>query len=154
MARTTKQLNNTAVEKAKAKDKPYTLTDGNGLFLLIMPSGSKTWQFNYYRLITKKRAKFSLGAYPNLTIAQARAKREEYRSLLAQGIDPQEHKEQEQKAAITKIENSLLFIAERWKTKKAQEVEELTLKKNWRRRDIYLFSFIGDISVRFSHLQQ
>lgn len=150
MARTTKQLNNTAVEKAKAKDKPYTLTDGNGLFLLIMPSGSKTWQFNYYRPITKKRAKFSLGAYPNLTIAQARAKREEYRSLLAQGIDTQEHKEQEQKAAISKIENSLLFIAERWKAKKAQEVDALTLKKNWRRMDMYLFSFIGDISVRFS----
>ncbi|HDR1160933.1 TPA: tyrosine-type recombinase/integrase [Pasteurella multocida] len=147
MARTTKQLNNTAVEKAKAKDKPYTLTDGNGLFLLIMPSGSKTWQFNYYRPITKKRAKFSLGAYPNLTIAQARAKREEYRALLAQGIDPQEHKEQEQKAAITKIENSLLFIAERWKAKKAQEVEALTLKKNWRRMEAYLFPVIGNMPV-------
>ncbi|HDR1003539.1 tyrosine-type recombinase/integrase [Pasteurella multocida] len=147
MARTTKQLNNTAVEKAKAKDKPYTLTDGNGLFLLIMPSGSKTWQFNYYRPITKKRAKFSLGAYPNLTIAQARAKREEYKALLAQGIDPQEHKEQEQKAAISKIENSLLFIAERWKAKKAQEVEALTLKKNWRRMEAYLFPVIGNMPV-------
>ncbi|HEH9770873.1 TPA: tyrosine-type recombinase/integrase [Pasteurella multocida] len=147
MARTIKQLNNTAVEKAKAKDKPYTLTDGNGLFLLIMPSGSKTWQFNYYRPITKKRAKFSLGTYPNLTIAQARAKREEYRALLAQGIDPQEHKEQEQKVAITKIENSLQFIAERWKAKKAQEVEELTLKKNWRRMETYLFSSMGNMPI-------
>lgn len=43
MARTTKPLTNTEVDKAKARDKPYTLTDGNGLFLLIMPSGVKTW---------------------------------------------------------------------------------------------------------------
>ncbi|HDR1022024.1 TPA: tyrosine-type recombinase/integrase [Pasteurella multocida] len=147
MARTTKQLNNTAVEKAKAKDKPYTLTDGNGLFLLIMPSGSKTWQFNYYRPITKKRAKFSLGAYPNLTIAQARAKREEYRALLAQGIDPQVHKQEQELKQQAENTNTLLSIAERWKAKKAQEVEALTLKKNWRRMEAYLFPIIGNMPV-------
>ncbi len=72
MAITTKQLNNTAVEKAKAKDKPYTLTDGNGLFLLIMPSGSKTWQFNYYRPITKKRTKFRIAKLLILVMPQKR----------------------------------------------------------------------------------
>ncbi|MBN6068161.1 hypothetical protein HYE54_05135 [Aggregatibacter actinomycetemcomitans] len=41
----------------------------------------------------------------------------------------------------------MLAVAERWKAKKAQEVEELTLKKNWRRMETYLFPFIGDIPV-------
>lgn len=147
MPKITRPLTNTEVEKAKPQAKEYTLTDGYGLFLLILPSGIKSWRFNYARPITQKRTKISLGIYPAVSLAQARAKREEYRALLAQGIDPQEHKEQEQKAAITKIENSLLFIAERWKTKKAQEVEELTLKKNWQRMEAYLFPVIGNMPV-------
>ncbi|APW56602.1 Prophage CP4-57 integrase [Pasteurella multocida] len=147
MPKITKPLTNTEVEKAKPQAKEYTLTDGYGLFLLILPSGIKSWRFNYARPITQKRTKISLGIYPAVSLAQARAKREEYRALLAQGIDPQEHKEQEQKAAITKIENSLLFIAERWKAKKAQEVEALTLKKNWRRMETYLFSSMGNMPI-------
>lgn len=147
MPKITRPLTNTEVEKAKPQAKEYTLTDGYGLFLLILPSGIKSWRFNYARPITQKRTKISLGIYPAVSLAQARAKREEYRALLAQGIDPQEHKEQEQKAAISKIENSLLFIAERWKAKKAQEVEELTLKKNWRRMEAYLFPVIGNMPV-------
>ncbi|MFC1170817.1 tyrosine-type recombinase/integrase [Pasteurella multocida] len=147
MPKITRPLTNTEVEKAKPQAKEYTLTDGYGLFLLILPSGIKSWRFNYARPITQKRTKISLGIYPAVSLAQARAKREEYRALLAQGIDPQEHKEQEQKAAIAQIENSLLFIAERWKTKKAQEVEELTLKKNWRRMEAYLFPVIGNMPV-------
>ncbi|MFC0932718.1 tyrosine-type recombinase/integrase [Pasteurella multocida] len=147
MPKITRPLTNTEVEKAKPQAKEYTLTDGYGLFLLILPSGIKSWRFNYARPITQKRTKISLGIYPAVSLAQARAKREEYRALLAQGIDPQEHKEQEQKAAISKIENSLLFIAERWKAKKAQEVEALTLKKNWRRMEAYLFPIIGNMPV-------
>ncbi|WP_198684225.1 tyrosine-type recombinase/integrase [Pasteurella multocida] len=147
MPKITRPLTNTEVEKAKPQSKEYTLTDGYGLFLLILPSGIKSWRFNYARPITQKRTKISLGIYPAVSLAQARAKREEYRALLAQGIDPQEHKEQEQKAAISKIENSLLFIAERWKAKKAQEVEALTLKKNWRRMEAYLFPIIGNMPV-------
>jgi phage integrase family site-specific recombinase len=143
MARSVKQLNNKSVDNAKPKDKPYTLTDGNGLFLLVMPSGSKTWQFNYYRPITKKRAKFSLGAYPSVTIAQARSIREEYRSLLAQDIDPQSHlKEQQEEQSAT-----FLSVANRWKEKRQKEVEPLTMKKNWDRLEKYLFPIIGHYSV-------
>ncbi|WP_032093370.1 integrase arm-type DNA-binding domain-containing protein [Necropsobacter rosorum] len=147
MSRITKPLTNTEVEKAKPKNEPYTLTDGNGLFLLVLTSGVKSWRFNYLRPLTKKRTKIALGTYPALSLAQARSIREEYRALLAQDIDPQEHKKQKQKAAIAHIENSLLTIANRWKFKKAQEVEAKTLEKNWRRMEMYLFPFIGGISI-------
>ncbi|HJF79275.1 preprotein translocase, partial [Gallibacterium anatis] len=58
MARVTKPLTNTEIDRAKPKGRPYTLTDGNGLFLLISTTGSKTWQFNYYRPVINKRTKF------------------------------------------------------------------------------------------------
>ena len=147
MPKITKTLTNTEVERSKPKAKEYTLTDGYGLFLLVLPTGVKSWRFNYIRPLTKKRTKVSLGTYPALSLAQARSIREEYRSLLAQGIDPQEHKEQEQKAAIEHIENSLLSVANRWKAKKVQKVEAETLKKDWRRMEIYLFPFIGDMPI-------
>ncbi|MDT8766451.1 integrase arm-type DNA-binding domain-containing protein, partial [Pasteurella multocida] len=78
MPKITRPLTNTEVEKAKPQAKEYTLTDGYGLFLLILPSGIKSWRFNYARPITQKRTKISLGIYPAVSLAQARAKREEY----------------------------------------------------------------------------
>ena len=49
MAKKVKPLVDTEIKKAKASNKPYTLTDGYGLFLIISPTGSKSWRFNYYR---------------------------------------------------------------------------------------------------------
>ena len=72
MARTTKPLTNTEIEKAKPKTdkdgKPTknTLTDGLGLFLLVTPNGSKLWRFNYYKPNSKKRTEMSLGTFPNV----------------------------------------------------------------------------------------
>ena len=88
MARVTKPLTNTEVDKAKPKEKDYSLTDGYGLFLLVLATGVKSWKFNYYRPISNKRTKISIGTYPEITLAQARTIRDEYRALLAKGIDP------------------------------------------------------------------
>ena len=54
MARITKPLTNTEIEKAKPRDKDYTLSDGQGLYLLIKSNGSKLWRFNYYQPFTQK----------------------------------------------------------------------------------------------------
>jgi len=59
------------IDNAKAKDKRYDLTDGGGLVLEVMPSGSKTWRFKYD--LNGKREKVTVGAYPAFTIKQARA---------------------------------------------------------------------------------
>lgn len=61
MPKTTKPLTDKEVKLAKPKEKEYTLTDGYGLFLLVLPSGVKTWRFNYTRPYSKKRTKISLG---------------------------------------------------------------------------------------------
>lgn len=61
----TKPLTDTETKAAKPKDADYQLYDGDGLTLLIKSSGSKLWQFRYYRPLTKQRTKQSFGAYPN-----------------------------------------------------------------------------------------
>ena len=94
MARTTKPLTNTEVKQAKAREKVYSLTDGNGLQLRVKPNGSKFWLFDYRRPYTKVRTSLSFGAYPEVSLADARQKRTEARALLAKDIDPKEHRDE------------------------------------------------------------
>ena len=70
MARIVKPLSPTEIKNAKPKEKEYTLSDGEGLLLLILPSGSKSWRFNYARPLTGKRTKMALGGYPELSLAE------------------------------------------------------------------------------------
>ncbi len=113
MSRTKKPLTDTEIRKAKPKEKEYPLSDVNGLILRVKPNGSKIWLFNYYHPVTKKRTNAGLGMYPQIQLAAARAKREEYRALLAQGIDPQEHKKKAREATNEQIKNSFLAVAEK-----------------------------------------
>ncbi|WP_242650097.1 integrase arm-type DNA-binding domain-containing protein [Rodentibacter trehalosifermentans] len=69
MARVTKPLTNTEVERARPKEKEYNLVDGQGLSLRVKSTGAKTWIFNYYHPTTKKRTNFTIGNYPEITIA-------------------------------------------------------------------------------------
>ncbi|MDY4279932.1 MAG: integrase arm-type DNA-binding domain-containing protein [[Pasteurella] mairii] len=94
MARITKPLTNTEIDRAKPKEKDYTLSDGQGLYLLIKTNASKLWRFNYYQPFTKKRILLGLGKYPEISLAQARKQRDEFLALLAQNVDPQLHRKQ------------------------------------------------------------
>ncbi|NBI13758.1 integrase arm-type DNA-binding domain-containing protein [[Haemophilus] felis] len=116
MARITKQLTNTEVDKAKPKDKDYTLSDGKGLYLLIKPSGAKLWRFNYYKPFThpKKRALLGVGKYPDVTLQQARKIRDDYLALLAQNIDPQLHRQQTEQAKREELNNTFENVAWAW----------------------------------------
>lgn len=93
MAKIIKPLNDTQIKSAKPKEKDFTLSDGNGLYLLIKSNGSKIWRFNYISPDSKKRTLVSFGSYPEITLFNARQKRDEYRSLVSQGVDPQQHKQ-------------------------------------------------------------
>ena len=95
MARKTKPLTDTEIKAAKPKDADYQLYDGDGLTLLIKSSGSKLWQFRYYRPLTKQRTKQSFGAYPAVSLSDARKLRAESKVLLAKEIDPQEHQKEQ-----------------------------------------------------------
>ncbi|OOF57665.1 integrase arm-type DNA-binding domain-containing protein [Rodentibacter genomosp. 2] len=139
MARITKPLTNTEIDKSKPKDKDYTLSDGLGLYLLIKSTGAKLWRFNYYKPLTKKRALIGLGKYPDVSLSQAREKREELRALLSQGIDPQIHHQQQEEIKHKELINTYESVAWAWfeyrKTKKnfsldyQKDVESL-IKRN------------------------
>lgn len=86
-------LSDIQIKRAKPKDKPCTLNDGMGLSLLIDSAGSKGWRYSY-RFAGKPKM-ISLGVYGDVSLAQARAKRDEARSMLAKGINPSEARKAE-----------------------------------------------------------
>lgn len=124
MARTITPLNNTKIDKAKPQQKEFTLSDGKGLYLLIKPNGAKLWRFNYYKPFTqpKKRALIGVGKYPDISLQQARAIRDEYLSLLAQNIDPATYRQQQEQTKKDELNNTYESVAWAWfeyrKTKK------------------------------------
>jgi hypothetical protein len=79
-------LSDTKIRGAKTSDKQVKLFDGRGLFLLVAPSGGKLWRFKYRHEAKEKL--LSLGAYPEISLADARQRRDEARKQVAHGIDP------------------------------------------------------------------
>ncbi|MBQ0369664.1 integrase [Providencia rettgeri] len=147
MARKTKPLTDTEIKAAKPQDKDYQLYDGDGLTLLIKSSGSKLWQFRYYRPYTKQRTKQSFGAYPAVTLSDARKLRAESRSLLAKDIDPQEYQKDQIRNSQEAKTNTFQLIAERWWEVKKSTVTEDYGNDIWRSLERDVFPAIGDISV-------
>lgn len=83
-------LTDIKVRTAKPTDKQYKLTDGSGMHLLVHPNGSKYWRLQYR--FGGKQKMLALGIYPEVSLADARARRDEARKLLANGIDPGDKK--------------------------------------------------------------
>ena len=92
MAKKVKPITDTKCASAKPSDKEYPLHDGDGLILLVRPSGTKSWQFKYKNKIANKVSKMTLGTYPELSLSKAREYRSAYRTMLAEGLDPKEQK--------------------------------------------------------------
>ncbi|EPC6070140.1 MULTISPECIES: integrase [Enterobacter cloacae complex] len=147
MARKTKPLTDTEIKAAKPKDADYQLYDGDGLTLLIKSSGSKLWQFRYYRPLTKQRTKQSFGAYPAVSLSDARKLRAESKVLLAKDIDPQEHQKEQVRNSQEAKTNTFLLVAERWWNVKKASVTEDYADDIWRSLERDVFPAIGDISV-------
>lgn len=83
-------LNDTQIRAAKPADKQYKLTDGEGMYLLVHPNGSKYWRLSYR--FGGKQKTLALGVYPTTSLAAARSKRADAKTLLAEGVDPSEQK--------------------------------------------------------------
>ncbi|MFV9713335.1 MULTISPECIES: integrase domain-containing protein [unclassified Pantoea] len=148
MARMTRPLTNNEILKAKPQEKDFTLHDGDGLFLLIKTSGKKLWRFRYQRPNSSSRTNLSLGSYPALTLAIARQMRDQYLSLLAQGIDPQKQQEEVSEQRQIELDSIFLVVAGRWFQLKSKNVTEDYAKDIWRSLEKDVFPAIGEIPVQ------
>ena len=134
MPRQTTQLTDTAIAKAKGKDKKYKLSDGRGLFLLVMPTGSKLWRLKYR--FNAKEKEYAIGTYPTITLLKARAKRDELKTLISEGIDPNEKKKQEKqkdteqtKLTAFDIKTQLHLVVDEWLELHEKKVTAYTARK-------------------------
>ena len=112
-------LTDTKIRKIKAKEKAYKLADEKGLFLLIKPNGAKYWRFKYR--FSNKEKLLSIGIYPEVSLADARDKRDQARRLLANSTDPGLAKQAAKRATKLAAENSFEVIAHEWCAKYASQ---------------------------------
>ncbi len=147
MARIVVPLTNTQVKQAKAKDKLYKLADGAGLQLRVKPTGAKSWLFDYFKPVTKKRSSMGFGTYPEVSLAQARKKRDEARELLAQEIDPKEHKDDQLRDKQLAAKHTFESVTADWFRIKKTKIAETTAISLWRKFENHIFPKIGHRAI-------
>lgn len=133
------------VDTSRPKDKPYKLSDGGGLYLLVNPNGSRYWRLKYR--IAGKEKLLALGVYPDITLAVARQKRADAKKVLAAGGDPGQEKQEEKQAKEQAVANSFERLAMEWHSHKSTSWSEgyaehllMYLKKD-------IFPFIGQKAI-------
>ncbi|MEB7898764.1 tyrosine-type recombinase/integrase [Raoultella ornithinolytica] len=133
------------VDTSRPKDKPYKLSDGGGLYLLVNSNGSRYWRLKYR--IAGKEKLLALGVYPDITLAEARQKRADAKKILVAGGDPGQEKQEEKQAKEQAVANSFERLAMEWHTHKSTSWSEgyaehllMYLKKD-------IFPFIGQKAI-------
>lgn len=134
-------LTDTAVRNAKPGEKSIRLFDGGGLYLEVAPSGGKWWRLKYRHGGKEKR--LSLGVYPDVSLKDARARRDEARKLLADGVDPSENRKATKAAKVERAANSFEVIAREWFAKKSPGWAESNSDKIMQRLEKDAFPWLG-----------
>jgi integrase len=139
-------LTDTAIRNAKPRDKTYTLGDGEGMYLEVMPNGTRFWRMAY-RQANGKKNRLTFGKYPEVSLAEARDKRLAARKQLAQGVDPGRTKREEKQAREKAALNTFEAVARAWLARTAAERAASTQEKNtaWLERNI--FPAIGALPI-------
>lgn len=134
-------LTTKAIENAKPGEKQVKLFDGGGLFLLVALTGGKLWRLKY-RFEGKEKL-LALGAYPDVSLAEARDKRDVARKQLAKGIDPGEARKAATAAKSAETANTFEAIAREWHTKNYSSWVPTHGDQVLRRLEIDIFPAIG-----------
>ncbi|MCW1985976.1 UNVERIFIED_ORG: integrase [Sphingomonas sp. R1F5B] len=118
----------TTIASAKPRERDYKLSDGGGLYLLVRATGTKLWRFNY-RYLEKHRT-LAFGAWPEVSLADARGRRDDARRLLAAGTDPSHQQKVDAARARVAENDTFKLVAEEWVAKNMREgMAEITLSK-------------------------
>lgn len=143
------KLNDKAVSAAKAKEKDYKLSDGDGLFLLVKTSSSKLWRLKYR--VAGKEKLLSFGQYPAVSLANARAWTLDARKLLAAGVDPMTIKAEAKALAAVEaitVTDTVEIIAREWFDKFGGQWVDSHGSKVIRRLERDLFTWIGKDDIK------
>ncbi len=140
------KLSDLACRKAKKAEKPYKMSDGGGLFLLVKTNGSKLWQQGY-RFHGREKL-LSFGQYPTVGLETARRKREEAKALLAAGRDPAEVKKEVAADTAVALGNTFRATAVEWFENKEKALRSQKYADQvWRRFEADVFPEIGDDAI-------
>ncbi len=140
--RVTDKLTDLTIKKAKSKEKPYKLSDGKGLRLVVNPNGGKWWRF-YYQFDDKEKT-LSFGTYPEITLSDAREKRNVARKMIANGIDPGAARKEEKAVRLNTFEN----VAREWHRKHLSEWTPGHAHTMIRWLELNIFPTLGGKSIK------
>jgi len=137
-------LTDITIKSAKPKDKPFKLSDGEGMYLLVTPTG-KYWRFDY-RFLAKRKT-LAIGVYPTISLADARERRNEARKLLANNVDPSESKVSERKEAIRNASITFEVVAREWHQKNTVKWSAKNTVRTLSLFERTIFPFIGKLPI-------
>jgi integrase len=140
------KLTDAAIRKAKPEEKPYKMADGGGMYLEIMPNGSRYWRLKYR--FNGKEKRLALGVYPDVSLALARDRRQDARKLLADGVDPSENRKAVKAAKNANTENSFEVVAREWLSSHMANKAASHREKVIRRFELYLFPWLGSKPIQ------
>ncbi len=135
-------LTDTAIKNAKPGEKARKLYDSGGLYLEVSPKGGKWWRFKYR--FGGKEKRLSLGVYPDISLKNARDRRDDARKLVANAVDPAEHRKAEKATNTEQAANSFEVIAREWFAKHSTNWVPSHADRIIRRLERDIFPWIGD----------
>lgn len=138
----TDKLTAVSIKQAKPAEKPYKMTDGGGMYLLVDAKGGKYWRLDYR--FAEKRKTLALGAYPEISLEEARKARDKARQQLRQDVDPSELRKVSKLTAAHRAANSFEAVAREWHAEFSPEWTKHTQEKNLRIFEKNAFPWIGD----------
>ena len=139
-------LTDPSVRNAKPAEKPYKLSDRDGLYLYIAPSGARSWRFDYR--LAGARETLTIGRYPEIGLGDAREELAKARRMVAKGQSPAKGKQERLTAAKVARKNTLRAFGEDWYAVRAKGRSE-SWKDNarrWLEQDIY--PALGDRPIK------
>ena len=131
-----------AIKNAKPRDKAYKLADGGGLYLEVMPTGAKLWRMKF-KQASGKESRLAFGAYDEVSLADARAKRDAARKQMAVGVDPAQAKRIEKQQKATVAANTFEAVAREWHSNKLASWQDRTATNILHRLEVDVFPLIG-----------
>jgi integrase len=141
MASNAGSLTALALKNAKPKAKPYRLADGGGMYLEVMPTGARYWRLKYR--VAGKEKRLALGVYPDVSLADARIKRDEARNLLREQRDPSAERQIARRKRKLSSANTFGALADEWLSKQRTKLAPVTATKaQW------LLGMAGPLSTR------